>query len=135
MQDGYATNFQPVVSGQFQPCTSARTNPTPDLTPTPTLWGLEVGRGSRASPPRVSLGKRTAERQASTNKVNHRQDVCCILQVHSSSTRPEFTAVGRVDITVSPYGIAKHLLAPVRPNCEAIARLGKSLRRAGPQLR
>ena len=39
MQGGYdATNFIPIVCGQFQPCASARTNPTPDLaSPNPQL--------------------------------------------------------------------------------------------------
>ena len=43
----------------FQPCTSAQTNSTPDVTLTLTLTlaqpfgGLEVVRGSHAAPPRV----------------------------------------------------------------------------------
>ena len=51
--------FVQKVRGQFQPCTSAQTNPTPDetLTLTITLLGArgrhEVGRGSHAAPPRV----------------------------------------------------------------------------------
>ena len=39
MQDGPANQFLQAVDRQFQSCTSAQTNPTPDLALTPTLWG------------------------------------------------------------------------------------------------
>ena len=41
------------LCGQFKLSKCARTNPIPDLTLTPIRGGLEVGRGSRAVPPRV----------------------------------------------------------------------------------
>ena len=37
VQDWLAQNFVQDLCGQFHPCTSAQTNPTPDLTLTPTL--------------------------------------------------------------------------------------------------
>ena len=53
VQDWSAQNFVQDVCGQFQPCTSAQTNPTPDLsltltltlTPKPTLWGARGRQG------------------------------------------------------------------------------------------
>ena len=54
------------VCGQFQPCTSAQTNPTPDVTLTLTLWEArgrhEVGRGGPAMHTTPTNFTRTSEK-------------------------------------------------------------------------
>ena len=84
-----ATNFVPVVCVRFQPCTSAWTNPTPDLTLTLTLTSplsegsKSAGAGAGARLRRVLRWRfkitRAAERSVSTND---RQEVCCIPVLH-----------------------------------------------------
>ena len=69
-----------------------RARPTsPQPYPYPQPFGrLEVGRGSRAALKRVSESSRAADRPASTSKANDRNDILCILVLHTSykSSRP-----------------------------------------------
>ena len=57
LQELHGNNFMRELCGQLHHFTSAQTNPTPDISLTLTLTqcfgGLEVDRGSRATPPRV----------------------------------------------------------------------------------
>ena len=90
MQDWSAQNFVQKVSRDFQPCTSAHTNPTPGLTltlklaRTPTLWGARgrqgQSRGSAACFGGVSPTKiRAADRPVLINKTR---------LLHKVSSRP-----------------------------------------------
>ena len=78
MQEHPAKNFVQKVCGQFQPCTSAQTNPTTDetltLTLTLTLWGAR-GRQGQARGSAVCFGgvfppKKRAAQKASLGQQN-----------------------------------------------------------------
>ena len=90
VQDWSAQNFVQDVCGQFLPCTSAQTNPTPGLTQT--LWGA---RGRQGQPRGSSAcfgcvfptNLRAAEKPASTDKTRILHKVLRPIVLHMTCRR------------------------------------------------
>ena len=104
VQDGSAPNFVQDVHVQFQPCTSAQTNPTPDITLAPTSTLVEGSRSARAVTRlrRVfwwrfslnSLGRSKGQpRPASTKKTSILHKVLCRPVLHIGRVLPLLASV------------------------------------------
>ena len=71
-----AQNFVQHVCGQLQPSTSARTNPTPDLTLTPTLLGARDRQGQS--------GNKTLVPRATTATVGYQTSARVVYDTYCS---------------------------------------------------